>query len=53
VKILDVRQITIPDNDNRPPGVIPMPMRMYEAQMTEIGRDEFLRLIAEAQPAPD
>ena len=34
MKVLKVETINLPDNDNRPPNVIPMPMKAYDGTLS-------------------
>lgn len=49
MQVIEVKRISLPDNDDWPPGVVPMPARTFEATISSEAHAEMLRLINEAQ----
>ena len=47
MQILRVETISVPDNDNRPVDVIPIPQQSFEARASYEVHEELIRLIAE------
>lgn len=47
MKVLSVHELTLPDNDNRAPNVIPIPRRTFEGVMSAAGAVELMRMMEE------
>ena len=53
MKVLEVKQIYLPDNDDRPPGEPKIPMLTFDATVSPEGHAEIMQMIAEAQSDQD